>query len=254
MSLTGAIIAGVGAAGSIGGAAIASHGAGKAADAQVDAANYAAQLQKEAQDKALAEQQREFDIGQQNLAPWLETGKTALNQLSDFTKTPFTAPDINESNDPGLEFRRSEGQKALQRSQAAGGNALTGGAAKELQRYSQDYASNEYNALYNRALSTYQTNYNSLAGLAGTGQQAANTLTANGQNNANAIANILQTGANAQGQSAQDAAAARGSGYAAGANAWGGALNGATSNLTNALLLSKLLGKAGGSGFDAIYV
>lgn len=242
-ALIGGAIAG---GGSVAGAALSSHAAGKAADTQSQAELQAAQLNKQAQDEALAEQQREFNIGQSNLKPYLDTGTAALGQLADFTKTPFTAPDINETNDPGLAFRLAEGQKALQKSQAAGGSALTGGAAKQLQRYSQDYASNEYQNVYNRAKDQYLTNYNSLAGLAGTGQQAANTLTANGQNNANAIANILQTGAAQQGQSLSDAATARASGYVGSANAINQGISGATSGLTNALLLSKILGVGGG--------
>lgn len=76
------IAAGVGTAGSVASAAIGSHAAGKAADTQAAAATQAAQIQAQSADKALAEQKREFDIGQQNLAPWLTQGRTNLANLN----------------------------------------------------------------------------------------------------------------------------------------------------------------------------
>jgi len=73
---------GLSAASSIGGAAIASSGANRAANAQAQAADRAAQLQYQAQQQALAEQRRQFDIAMGNLSPWLNTGGTALANLA----------------------------------------------------------------------------------------------------------------------------------------------------------------------------
>ena len=85
--------------------------------------------------------------------------------LAPYTKTfdyaPFTAPDsANESNDPGFQERLATGEQALQRSAASKGTLLTGGTAKDLTQYGQDYASNEYANVYNRAANDYNTNRN----------------------------------------------------------------------------------------------
>ena len=70
------------------------------------------------------------------------------------------------TDDPSFGFRMNEGAKALERSAAARGTLLTGGAAKAMQRYAQDVASTEYQNSYNRRAAEQQNNYNRLAGVA----------------------------------------------------------------------------------------
>jgi hypothetical protein len=54
----------------------------------------------------------------------------------------FQAPtDITEQNDPGYQARMKFGTDAIQRSAAARGGVLTGGTAKALGQFGQDYAS-----------------------------------------------------------------------------------------------------------------
>jgi hypothetical protein len=144
---------------------------------------------------------------------------------------------LTEQNDPGYQARLSLGTDALQRSAAARGGVLTGGTAKALDTYAQDYASNEYNNVYNRALNTFGTNYNQyntdqanqynrLAALAGVGQQTAGQLaTLGNQASQNVSSNLLGTAQN-MGQDYQNAAAASASGYVGAGNAWNGALSG----------------------------
>src|SRR5262245_4034208 len=93
-----------------------------------------------------------------------QSGMPALPNVPEFTYDPWTkkfeAPtDVTEQNDPGYAFRRAEGQKALERGAAAQGVLLTGGTEKALSRYNQDYASNEYQRVYDRAMGEYQTAY-----------------------------------------------------------------------------------------------
>jgi hypothetical protein len=389
-------LAAAGAAGSLGGAAIAAHGANKAASAQAGAADYAAQLQKQAADQALAENRRQFDIGQQNLSPWLSSGRNALSTMSylmgqpnpvpnftggagpgvgapaagggipdvsgmnfgqaistgnpnispnqettdmwssqgvpfhnvmtadgrmvavrddggtasqtqspmgaqdgtyqiqnnpafdtasatsgiDRTANPnadgtpgapaganglpsgylmqpwgqsFTAPELSETTDPGYKARLQLAQEALERSAAAKGNLLTGGTAQAEGQLAQDYASNEYNSVYGRALQTYNTNYNTfnqdrsnifnrLAAISGTGQTTANELNAQGTQFASNVGNIELGTATNIGQTAQNAAAARGSAYQTGGNAFGSAVSGIPGGIMNLYLMSKLLG------------
>jgi hypothetical protein len=251
------------AAGAIGGGAIAASGAKSAAKTQSSAADAAALLQKQAADESLAFQKQQFDKQQEIAAPFVQAGQGAVSQLSSLLQPggaltqqwdkTFQAPTgATEQNDPGYQFRLSEGQKALEHSAAARGGLLSGGTGKALERYGQDYASNEYGNVYNRALGEYQQSYNQfqnnqantynrLAGLSGAGQVAAGQLNQQAGQNASSVNNILMGSAAQQSQDIQNAAAARGSGYAGSANAWGGALSGAASGLTDSYLLSNLL-------------
>ena len=125
--MTTAALVGAGIAGSLGGAAIASHGAGQAAKAQSNAGLTAAQLQAKSASDALAFQKQEYADQQKNQAPFLQAGQGAVGKLSDLVQNgglpawnqQFQAPtDVTEQNDPGFQFRLQQGQDALQRSAA----------------------------------------------------------------------------------------------------------------------------------------
>ena len=157
----------------------------------------------------------------------------------------FTAPTaLTEQNDPGYQARLALGTDAIQRSAAAKGNLVTGGTAKALDTYGQDYASNEYGNVYNRALQGYQTNsgnyytgqnnaYNRLMGVSSQGQQTAETAGTLGQSAATNASNTLMQGAGAVNQQNNNAAAATASGYAAQGNILGNAVSGAGNNFGN---------------------
>jgi hypothetical protein len=107
----------------------------------------------------------------------------------DFGMTDFTT-------DPGYAFRLSEGQKALDRSAAARGGLISGGALKAAQRFGQDLGSQEYQSAFNR----YQTNRANqlapLASLMGSGQaSAAGQAAAAGNYGAAAGAGLTNIGA-----------------------------------------------------------
>ena len=277
MSVTGGILAGVGLAGSIGSAAISSNAAGNAANTQANAADYAAQLQAQEAQNALNFQEQQWNTQQQNLAPWLSAGKSGLSQLQALLNTgqggllsaypggQFQAPTLQQAEkQPGYQFAFGQGLGALQNSAAAKGNLLSGNTLEALNNYAQDFAQQDYNNVYNQALQGYNTNYNvwanhqadeynRLAGLAGVGQTAANTLGQEGQAAAQNVGNISLTTGAQQGQDYQNAAAARASGYVGSANAWSGALGGATNNLTQLAMLNQLYGGGGGGstgGYD----
>lgn len=126
---------------------LSNHSGDRALEAQTNAANQANATQKYMYDTSRADSQ-----------PWLRAGTTALAGLQDpsFGK--------NLQMDPGYQFRLDEGNKAIAAAASARGGNDSGRAMKELTRYGQDYASNEYNNAYNRQ-------YSRLAGLAGIGQQ-----------------------------------------------------------------------------------
>jgi hypothetical protein len=116
--------------------------------------------------------------------------------LADFPTYKFQA-------DPGYEFRLNEGMRALERSAAAQGGLLSGGFGRKALRYAQDYASNEYQNVYNR-----------IASIAGFGQVATNNSTG-----------IIMGASGNIGNAMMNAGEARASGYIAQGNAWSNALN-----------------------------
>lgn len=189
--------------------------------------------------------------------PLSSTVNPNIGAFGSLAKSPdFVAPTAaTEQNDPGYQFRLAQGMKALEGSAAAKGNLITGGTAKAEQQFGQDYASNEYGNVYNRALQSYNlgltnsTNeFNKFAALAGVGQQAANTITQAGTTAANNSSTIALDSGNAQASGINNAAAATASGYYNGANALSGALTGLGSNVSQLALLNKLLAKPPASG------
>jgi hypothetical protein len=247
------------AAGSIGGAALSAHAAGKAADAQSAAAQQAAHCSTRMLKEALAFQKKQYSDQQKNMAPWLQAGKTDLatlqGQLPSLT-APFTekfkAPTAaTEQNDPGYQFRLQQGMKALQNSASARGDLLSGNTLAATTQYGQDYASGEYGNVYNRAMQEYQNRFNvynanqtnkfnRLASLSGVGQTSAQQLGQSGQAAANNISNTLLTSGQQIGQNMNNAAAATASGYIGAGNAWGGAVSGIGNNVLDLYMLNKM--------------
>lgn len=79
----------------LGSAALGAAGSIAGSRAQSNAAKNAANASQQATDAAVGEQRRQFDIGQQNMQPWLTTGTSALNQLASLyglqtSQTPST--------------------------------------------------------------------------------------------------------------------------------------------------------------------
>lgn len=117
---------------------------------------------------------RMYNQGRQDQEPWRQAGAKSLSELSgqmgDLTRK-FTLTDFQQ--DPGYQFRIDEGQKALERSSAARGGLMGGRTLKELSRYGQDFASNEYTNAYNRFNNDRDQRFNKLSNLAGIGQSSA---------------------------------------------------------------------------------
>lgn len=135
---------------------------------------------------------------------------------------PFTNEDFLK--DPGYDFRMAEGEKGLNRAFASRGGYDSGAALKAINRYNQDYASNEFSNAYNRDSNNKSMTYNFLSGTSGAGQNAAATLGGLGANAVNAQANAL-------GQGSQQAAQYQ----MQGANAINNAIQGGLANSLYAL-------------------
>lgn len=86
------------------------------------------------------------------------------NEILGVSRDTFDAADF--SADPGYEFRRSEGNRGVEQSAAAGGSLQSGAALKALTRFNQDTASNEFDRAHGRWADQHNRH---LAGV--TGQQ-----------------------------------------------------------------------------------
>lgn len=77
-----------------------------------------------------------------------------------FNYTPFNpALPGDTTTDPSYQFRLDEGRRALERSAAARGTLRTSGTLKDILDYGQEAASQEYQNIYNRGLSTWGARY-----------------------------------------------------------------------------------------------
>jgi len=228
----------IGAGGALLGGVIASSGARSAASTQADAANRAADLQKEMFDKQMAGQEpyRQAGLtGQNRLMELLglggDTGAAGYGKYGrDFGMADYQA-------DPGYAFRLSEGQKALDRQAAARGGLISGGALKAATRYGGEMGSQEYENAYRR----YQTNrlnqLQPLGNLMSMGQSAAsNQGSAAGQYGANA------------GNAYMAAGNAIGSGQLGAANTLAGGIQTGVSSYLNQLNFNDFLKRQPGYG------
>lgn len=165
-------------------------------------AGEAANAQAEASQNAINQLNASKSEGLGYLAPYNESGKLGLGPLTGLLTGNQYDPKTGEStaltpeqrlnlfqSSPGYQFQLSEGQKAIQNSQAARGNLLSGGAVKELQQYGQGLASQDYG------------NYiNQLMGLTNIGQNAANSSANTAIGAGTQIANTMQDAGNAEAQ------------------------------------------------------
>jgi hypothetical protein len=179
-----------------------SEAAERAAETQAAAARYAADLQ---------QQQYRENVGRQQ--PFYEAGVNALPELVSASRyTPFGQEQFQA--DPGYGFRLSEGQKALDRSAAARGGLISGGALKAATRFGQEMGSQEYTNAFTRYQQERAARLNPLQSLAGMGQTTAAGLGSAGQTMASNVGGYGMAGANATAEGYLGAANARASGYA----------------------------------------
>ena len=227
--------------GSIGASLYGANQAKKGAKAQVEAGNYAAQLEKESADKQLALQKQIWEKQQADYKPYLEQGTWGINRLGDLMKkgsgqlnNPFDtylaskglAGGQFDTSNPAYQFQLKQGQQALDRSAAARGMGYSGAQMKAAQQFGQGLASQEYDKQYNRASGEFGDYFNRLAGLSQGGQQAAGSMAQAGGQYANNASNTFGNLANAQSSILGQQANARASGYAAQANAFNQGLGG----------------------------
>jgi len=187
------------AASSIGSAAIGSRSASKAARAQQQAADQAADVQREIFQKQteLQEPFRQAGISSQNeLMRLLGIGGDAAAADYGMLTRQFRPEDMQM--DPGYAFRLSEGQKALERSAAARGGLLSGSMLKGAQRFGQEMGSQEYMNAFNRAQAQLGNRLGALGSLYGAGQTATQQVAGQAGQMGTNVGNLMMSGGQAR--------------------------------------------------------
>ncbi len=205
----------LGAAGSIGSSIVGAVASGNASAAQQAAAANAEKLN----------------------APWVTAGTQSVGQLMQGFQNgtfgpgsipPFTAPTAAEAAaTPGYQFTQQQGERGVLAGAGANGQSLGGGTLKALDQYNTGLANSTYNDVFNRALTGYnaqltgqQQSFNQLLGVSNQGESAANN-----------VGNLMTQAGNAQA-----------AGIVGQANAINSGITGTTSDISQAILLNKILG------------
>jgi hypothetical protein len=159
-----------------------------------DSADKGTQANVQGQQSAIDEQRRQFDLTQQNFAPWLAAGSDALGK-----QTAFLNGDMSGfQNAPDYKYARSEGLDSIDNRAAARGGLFGGGNTRDAITFGSGLATQNADNYWNK-----------LSGLSNTGQGSATNI---GQFGANAANNI--------GNAYNNMGRARQSGYNTNANLW----------------------------------
>ena len=194
-----------------------------------DAAKSAARTQADAAGAAAANERAMYEQSREDLAPYRETGYTALKdieRMKPFLTSQFGPDQFAQYLDPSMAFRQRIGTQATERMANVGGGAISGNTLRALTDYGQNLASTEYGNAFNRFQTERGNIYNTLANIAGMGQGAVNTGVRAGESFAGQMTG-LTTGS----------AAAQAAGTVGSANAYSGALG----NVGNMAFLSSLM-------------
>jgi hypothetical protein len=134
------------------------------------------EFQRKEQLKAAQAKLNAFDREQKALAP-LQTQQeaflknrqnrvdAALNKLTALSNQDWSIPQSLSqlrselTNDPVFQFRQAEGQRAINRAQAARGNFLSGAALEEISDFNQQLTADETDRYFNRLLQAKTTEF-----------------------------------------------------------------------------------------------
>ena len=144
------------------------------------AARSAANTAAAASDRAGDVQLQMFRQSREDLAPFREAGYRGLARFEGELGPSF-------QTSPGYQFALGEGVNAIDRAASARGMLGSGGRLRELTRFGQGMANQEWNNYLNR-----------LASMAGIGQSATTTTTGLGQQAAGNVGNAMMAGGQAQ--------------------------------------------------------
>lgn len=122
--------------------------------------------------------------------------------------------------DPGYQFRMAEGMRGVEGSAAARGGLLSGAALKAIQKYGQNFASNEYGNAYNRFNADQTNQFNRLTGMIQSGQGSAQQIGNAAMNFGQQAGNNMIQGGNAQASGIMGTTNALVGGINQGINSW----------------------------------
>lgn len=148
-----------------------------------------------------------------DLKPWMKAGTENIQTLQELMQSGYFERPYEMQEDPGYQFRLGQGEQAINRAAAARGDFFSGRAGKELSRFGQGLAAQEYGAGYGRYRGELADRYGRLSGISEAGRSAAGGLGKAGMQ-----------AAQAQGAGGIYAAQSRASGYAGMAGALTGGL------------------------------
>jgi hypothetical protein len=151
-------------------------------------------------------QMQELMAKQQQSAQEIQASPDYGSMMRDFSMEDY-------QEDPGLAFRREQGERGLARARASQGMLRSGSYLKDAMKYNSGLASQEFGNSYDRYNNNNTMRFNRLASVIGAGQTSAGRMGgAAGQFGQQIGSNIMGAG---------NATAA---GQVAGANAWGNSL------------------------------
>lgn len=234
MGFTALLAAGVGAAGSIGGALIGSNAAGKASAAQVTAQQQALAQQMALYNQGLGVQGNYFQTAENTLNPAITAGQGALTQLHNLLTPGMSAETLAQM--PGFAFASQYGTKAAQNALAAKGEGASAGPlATAISQYNNGLASGQY-----------QNIVGNLTSLAGLGTNAATNLAGIAGSAGNAALGVSSNVGTATGNTIGNIGNANASGILGSANALAGGFTGVGNAVQNASLYNLLSKNNGG--------
>lgn len=137
--------------------------------------------------------------------------------------------------DPGYQFRMDEGLKGVEGGAASRGGLLSGAALKAIQKYGQNFASNEFGNAWSRDSANKTNKSNRLLALVGVGTGATNQIQDAGSKYASSTAGVNS--------SIGDARAAE---SIAKGNAWSDAISGGYNTYQNNELMKMIRQPSGG--------
>jgi len=195
------------------------------------------------------------NTAQAQLAPYAAGGIPAQKALTNYGTNPVNANDVNAMLNPYISFAQTQGQQALERSAAARGGVISGGALKDISDYITGTAQQNWNNAASQAIGARQTAQSALQPVLQTGAGAAGAgagLTA--ELGGNIAALQTQSGAAAGNQAAASGQAAgniiSGIGNLASGVSNLGGLSGIASGISNFFSDGNLKQGIGNSGAD----
>jgi hypothetical protein len=215
----------------VGGALIGADASRSASNRQVDASNRALDLQRE-QFNLINEQQAPYrGLGYTSLSqiggmlggqtPMFDSqgkpmydanGQPMMQQGSGYLTRQFGPEDLKTSLAPNYEFMLKEGQRAARQRLNAGGS---GGSDidRGITRFAEDYAGTAYQRAFENFSNQRKDIYNTLAGIAGIGQAGQSATNAASQNYGTNATNLMTGIGNAQAAGAIGSANAYGNAF-----------------------------------------